>query len=151
MEPQRRMLEQLGVNGMSSDEGEKVDSGVQYRIYAPRWRAPMLTPWLRVFDALYLDFRMGDDSRDHRGNLPRRRVPTRLESSSRKFVAGLPINAYRADWLEEQLDVANIVHPSPECRYTHDPHLVQYVFPPSPLVYLCHLHASRLAYRRFTA
>ena len=107
----------------------------------------MLTPWLRVFDALYLDHRMGNDSGDQRGNLPQRRIATRLESPSATFVAGLPINAYRTDWLEEQLDVTNRVHPSPENRYTHDPHLAQYVFP--PLVHPCHLHASRLAYRRF--
>ena len=144
MEPQRRMLDELGIDGMSSDEGEKVNNGIQYRIYAPRWRARMVTPWLRVFDSLYLDYRMGDNSGDQRGTLPRRRVPTRLESSSRKYVPGLPINAYRTDWLEEQLDITNLVHPAPAKRYQHDPDLFQYVsFPPPPHPYTGVAHALR--------
>jgi hypothetical protein len=125
MEPQRRLLEQLGIDGMSSDEGEDIDTGRQYRIYAPRWRAPILTPWIRIFDLLYLHRRTGDDSGDQRGTLPRRRVAGRIASSSSKYVPGLPINAYRADWLDEQLDVANLVHPAPACQYNHDPDLVQ--------------------------
>ena len=69
---QRRLLEQLGTDGMSSDEREDTETGKQYRIYVPKWRAPILTPWVRVFDLLYLHRRMGDDSGDQRGNLPRR-------------------------------------------------------------------------------
>ena len=125
MGPQRRLLEQLGTDGMSSDEREDTETGKQYRIYVPKWRAPILTPWVRVFDLLYLHRCMGDDSGDQRGNLPRRRVAGRVASSSTKFVPGLPINAYRTDWLDEQLDVPNIVHPAPECQYNHDPDLVQ--------------------------
>ena len=131
MEPQRQMLEALGVDGMSSDEGEKVDDGIQYRILTPRWRAPMLTPWLRMFDVIYRHHRLEDSSGDMRGTLPRRRVATSAESSSRKFVPGLPMNAYKTSWLEEQLDIANIVHPAPQAKYTHDPQLVQYVLPPN--------------------
>lgn len=125
MEPQRRMLEALGVHGMSSDEEEKVEGQIQYRILAPRWRAPMLTPWLRTFDAIYRYYRLEDNGNDMRGTMPRRRIPTTVESTSRGFVAGLPINAYKTNWLEEQLDVTNIVHPSPVARYTHDPQLLQ--------------------------
>ena len=125
MEPQRHMLEELGIDGMSSDEGENVATGRQYRIYVPRWRAPMLTPWIRFFDTLYLYRRTGDDDGDQRGNMPRTRVPTRLQSTSRKYVAGLPINAYSTDWLEEQLDIQNLVHPTPEIIYHHDPDLTQ--------------------------
>ena len=123
------MLEALGIDGMSSDEEEKVSSGIQYRIRTPRWRAPILTPWLRIFDALYVYHRTENDDGDRRGALPRRRVATTLESTSRKFVSNLPINAYRTDWLEEQLDVANVVHPTPAAKYTHDPQLAQYVLP----------------------
>lgn len=125
MEPQRRLLEQLGIDGMSSDEGENVETGRQYRIYVPRWRAPIITPWVRVFDLLYLLRRTGNDSGDRRGNLPRRRVAGRIASSSTNFVPGLPINAYKVDWLDEQLDVANLVHPSTACQYNHDPDLVE--------------------------
>lgn len=119
------MLEALGVNGMSSDEEEIVEDGKQYRILTPRWRAPLLTPWLRMFDALYRYHRLQDDGSDMRGTMPRRRVPTTTESTSRGFIAGLPINAYKTNWLEEQLNVANIVHPAPAAKYIHDPRLAQ--------------------------
>ena len=127
MEPQRKMLVDLGVNGMSSDEEEKVLDGVQYRIQLPRWRAPNLTAWLRMFDAIHQYYRFENGANDMCGSLPRRRVATSTESQSRKFVSGLPINAYKASWLEEQLDVSNIVHPTPEIRYWHDENLIQYV------------------------
>lgn len=119
------MLKDLGVNGMSSDEEERIEGGIQYRILAPRWRAPMLAPWLRTFDAIYRYHRLEDNGNDMRGTLPRRRIPTTVESTSRRFIAGLPINAYKTSWLEEQLDIVNVVHPSPAAKYTHDPQLLQ--------------------------
>ena len=119
------MLEALGVDGMSSDEEEKVQDGIQYRILTPGWRAPMLTPWLRMFDAIYRHYRLENHANDMRGAFPRRRVATSAESASRRFVAGLPINAYRTTWLERQLDIANRVHPAPTAKYTHDPQLAQ--------------------------
>ncbi|KAF9642160.1 hypothetical protein BDM02DRAFT_3105986 [Thelephora ganbajun] len=136
MAPQQQMLEVLGVDGMSSDEEEKVEDGIQYQILTPRWRAPMLTPWLRMFDAIYRHHRLEDNASDMRGSLPRRRVATSSESTSKRFVPGLPINAYRTDWLEGQLDIANVVHPAPGAKYTHDPQLAQYVLTP------CHILSS---------
>jgi hypothetical protein len=127
MEPQRQMLEDLGVDGMSSDEEEEVGDGIQYRILAPKWRSPMLTPWLRIFDILYQHNRLENNSNDKRGAFPRRRVapPVWTWSTSKRFVSGLPINAYRTEWLEEQFDVANAVHPAPAAVYRHDPQLAQ--------------------------
>ncbi|KAF9642613.1 hypothetical protein BDM02DRAFT_3132972 [Thelephora ganbajun] len=61
-----------------------------------------------------------------RGALPQRRVATSAESTSRRFVPGLPINAYRTDWLEEQLDTTNVVHPALVAKYTHDPQLAHH-------------------------
>lgn len=127
MEPQRRMLEAMGVDGMSSDEEEKVADGIQYRILAPRWRSPNVTPWLRMFDTIYRYYRLEENTNDMRGALPRRRVPTTTESTSRRFVPGLPINTYDTGWLEEQLDISNVVHPTPPIKYLHDPKLAQYV------------------------
>lgn len=122
------MLDDLGIDGMSSDEEERIDDGVQYRILVPRWRSPNLTPWLRQFDEIYLYYRHEKNSRDLRGTFPRRRLPSSVWSTSRKFVAGLPINAYRTDWLDAQLDIPNIVHPAPPITYSHDPDLAQQVF-----------------------
>jgi hypothetical protein len=125
MRPQRRMLDALGIDGMSSDEEENVADGVQYRIQAPRWRSMTVTPWLRVFDGLHVYNRLQKNSKDMRGAWPRRRLPTTVQSASRGFVSGLPINAYRTRWLEEQLDIANTVHPSPAAAYLHDPQLAE--------------------------
>lgn len=130
MAPQRRMLEDLGVEGMSSDEEVKTQEGTRYLVLIPKWRAPVLTPWLRIFDALYLRYRNQRVHGDQRGCLPRRRNASAKESTSRKFVPGLPVNAYRTDWLEQQFDIANIVHPAPAQQYTHDPALAEYVLIP---------------------
>lgn len=121
------MLDALGVDGMSSDEEEVVEGGVQYRILTPRWRSAILGPWLRVFDVLHQHDRLENNSNDKRGAFPRRRVapPAGTLSASRRFVPGLPINAYRTEWLEEQLDITNVVHPAPVAGYQHDPQLVQ--------------------------
>lgn len=119
------MIQALGIDGMSSDEEEVLADGVQYRIQTPRWRAEMVTPWLRMFDAIYRYHRLENHTGDMRGTFPRRRIPTTTESTSRKFVPGLPINAYKTQWLEEQLDIPNIVHPAPAVRFTHDPQLQQ--------------------------
>lgn len=124
------MLEELGVDGMSSDEEAITAEGKKYLVLVPRWRAAVLTPWLRVFDSLYLRYRTMAEHGDQRGCMPRRRYASRKESASRKFVPGLPINAYRADWLTTQLDVANMVHPSAEKLYHHDDQLAQYVLLP---------------------
>ena len=123
------MLEELGIDGMSSDEEVITPEGKKYFILTPQWRAPIVMPWLRVFDALYHRQRTLAVHGDQRGCMPRQRYtphPVRV-STSRRFVPGLPINAYRVDWLERQLDVANVVHPSAEKGYTHDPYLAEYV------------------------
>jgi hypothetical protein len=127
MEPQQQMLEALGINGMSSDEEETVSNGIQYQIRPPRWRAPMVTPWLRMFDSIYIYHRTENNDGDRRGSMPRRQVSTTVESTSRKFVSGLPINAYKIEWLEEQLDLVNVVHPTSPIDYEHDPDLAQCV------------------------
>jgi hypothetical protein len=119
------MLDDMGVDGMSSDEEERVEGSVQYRILAPRWRSPTLTPWLRMFDMLHQHHRLEDNSQDMRGAFPRRRVPGSASSNSKRFVPGLPINVYRTEWLERQLDVPNVVHPAPAAVYSHDPQLAE--------------------------
>jgi len=127
------MLEGLGVDGMSSDEEVKTSEGKRYVILIPKWRAPVLALWLRVFDSLYLHHRNRAEHGDQRGCMPRKRETSAKESTSGMFVPGLPINAYRGDWLERQIDVPNIVHPSAEQLYTHDPDLALYVLVPSSI------------------
>ena len=124
------MLEGLGVDGMSSNEEVKTTKGKKYFVLIPKWRAPMLTPWLRIFDSLYLRHRNREEHGDQRGSMPRKRYACNKESTSRKFIPGLPINAYRPDWLEQQLDVTNVIHPSDPQPYTHHPQLAQCVLIP---------------------
>ena len=134
MQQQRIMLEALGPDGMSSDEEVITPEGKKYFILVSKWRAPFLTPWLRIFDSLYLRHRNQQEHGDQRGCLPRKRYASTRVSTSQKWVPGLPVNAYRLDWLEQQLDVANVVHPSPEQLYTHDPLLAQYVLTPHAIL-----------------
>ena len=123
MERQRRMLEDLGIDGMSSDEEEIANGRKLYLILTPEWRDPILVPWLRIFDGLVLYHRREADAVDGQGRMPRQRVTTNLFSASKRFVSGLPINAYKKEWLAKQLDIQNVIHPRPEERYTHDPAL----------------------------
>lgn len=125
MEPQRRMLEDLGIDGMSSDEEEAVNGQKRYLITPPQWRMPFVGVWLRVFDGLCIHRRLEGDAADGRGRLPRDRIATNRFSTSKKFVPGLPINAYRKSWLDKQLDVKNVIHPAPELLYHHDPALAE--------------------------
>jgi len=87
MEPQRRMLEDLGVDDMSSDEEVKGREGKQYLILALRWRAPALTFWLRIFDSLYLHHRNREEHGDQlchgEGRVPLSKAPH--EGSSLAF------------------------------------------------------------------
>jgi len=124
------MLEALGVDGMSSDEEVRTQEGKNYFILVSKWRAPVLGPWLRIFDSLYLRHRNREAHGDQRGCLPRRRIVSAKQSTSQKFVPSLPINAYRVDWLEQQLDVPNIVHPAAPQQYTHDSQISEYVLSP---------------------
>ena len=134
------MLEDLGVDGMSSDEEVKTLEGKKFFILIPKWRAPMLTPWIRVFDSLYLRHRNQQVNGDQRGCMPHKRHTCSKLSTSRTFVPGLPINAYRSNWLEQQPDVANVVHPSPHKTYTHDPQLAQCVLvPPTTFTHKSHV------------
>ena len=143
------MLEDLGVDGMSSDEEVKTSQGKEYFALAPRWRAPSLTFWLRIFDSLYLRHRHRAEHGDQRGCFPRIREASTRESTSRKFVPGLPLNAYKADWLEQQFDVPNTIHPSVPRPYSHDPELAQCVLVP-PIIFPTGLMSySRLALAPF--
>ncbi|KAJ7074937.1 hypothetical protein B0H15DRAFT_792452, partial [Mycena belliarum] len=125
------MLEELGVDGMSSDESDVEDHGinVQYYIISPLWRARRLAGWLRVFDALYNILRK-NSSRASRapGAFPRNRKVTSRKSKSRKFVAGLPINVYDSQWIDSDVlrkyDLRATAEPY---DFTHQDDIMEYV------------------------
>lgn len=124
------MLEQLGPDGMSSDEseGEDFDGQQRYMVFQPRFRSELVTVWLRVFDALHAIRRK--TASDKRGAWPRLRV-TDVDrySESTKFVPELPINAYRAEWLAARVsrgDIDFTVRPSPEeFDFSHDQRILE--------------------------
>ncbi|KAF8880278.1 hypothetical protein BD779DRAFT_1675976 [Infundibulicybe gibba] len=133
------MLQRLGTDGMSSDESEDEDTHIRsaarldnprFKILEPRWRARQLTIWLRVIDSIHLvSRRCGDKSA--RGAYPRLRISNERApeySKSKKFVKGLPENAYDTIWLHEQYDAYVNVRPSPE-RYdfNHSGELFEYI------------------------
>jgi hypothetical protein len=113
------LLQQLGVEGMSSDKSEHDDltGHPRFFVLCPIWRAKELTSWLRMFNSVHMiERRSGDDGR---GAYPRLRIlatPQRL-SGTNKFVSGLPINAYDPSWLARQNDANRYVRHSKEEDY----------------------------------
>lgn len=112
------MLERLGVDGMSSDESDSDDlprtrrERVKFKVLTPRWRNPELSDWLHTFDTVYWVYRR--DKGPSRGEHPRHRlhnVRSPRFSAGKKYVPGLPINAYSETWLENRRDVDFAVCP----------------------------------------
>lgn len=113
---------------MSSDEEEQVGRKKQWRILAPRWRSARVTGWLRYFDAIYDQVRGEGGLSDFRGPVPRYRASARTTSENKRFVPGLPGNAYRQGWLESLVDVDNVVRPTANVSWTHDPVIIEWVY-----------------------
>ena len=118
---QQKMLDRLGVSGMSSDETSDGDGTKHFRILKPQWRSELVTAWLRFFDALYNRARRDRLFGSDRGALPRDRKSAKRYSDNKNFVVGLPLNAYRDRWLNAQVDIENIVQPGPSVPWGHEP------------------------------
>lgn len=124
------MLERLGVQGMSSDESDREElprnprarlETPHFYVHSPRWRATRLTTWLHIFDAAHTVYRRSGEA-GLRGAYPRLRVQNMenpVFSSSKKFVRGLPLNAYDQQWLASRNDVPFTIQPAME-RYDFD-------------------------------
>ena len=127
LERQRQLLDELGPDGMSSDEERGTGPAQQYDILVPAWRSRAVTAWLRVFDYLYITARRDGILRDYRGSYPRSRVheDDGTVSASRRFVPRLPRNAYDEGWLRKQVDAKTVVRPRPDVEYYHDPKIVE--------------------------
>ncbi|KAJ7185965.1 hypothetical protein C8R46DRAFT_881283 [Mycena filopes] len=138
------MLEQLGVDGMSSDESGDEDHRLEYKILAPVWRASEVAPWIRVFDTVHNILRIAGDPQTAmlQGAFPHRRILGHRKSSSKKFVPGLPQNLYDQDWVAREQLTQYVLYPSPDAYdFTHQPDVIQFV----PL--LLELPASHLSFR----
>ncbi|KAJ7078370.1 hypothetical protein C8R43DRAFT_910409, partial [Mycena crocata] len=126
-----KMLEELGVDGMSSDESQKEDNArtPEYHILAPSWRARRVAPWLRMFDSLHHILRKEGEAAVSRGGWPRYRKITQKKSSSSKFVAGLPRNFYDSRWIEsDALRKYDLRADAVPYDFTHDDDIMKFVF-----------------------
>ncbi|RPD73846.1 hypothetical protein L226DRAFT_571764 [Lentinus tigrinus ALCF2SS1-7] len=101
LRPHIKILQRLGVNGMSSDEEEEGAPFVRYRVLIKPWRSEAVTKFLRALDALHRRYRKTGGSGSKRGSPPRLRCLSTEESTS-KEVPRLPINAYNERWYSEQ-------------------------------------------------
>lgn len=105
---------------MSSDEERIVGHHTQYEIIDPAWRSDVVTAWLRIFDALYLHGKRTGMYGNQHSSTPRMRVSSGKQSTSGKFVAGLPRNAYDDTWFDSQAHAEYTIQPGPPVRYFHD-------------------------------
>ncbi|KAH7908180.1 hypothetical protein BJ138DRAFT_1013312 [Hygrophoropsis aurantiaca] len=128
------MLE-LGADGMSSDESDHSTGRGEatYRILQKRWRAPELTQYLRVLDALHLRLRYRGEWDASSGSWPHFRTSS-SKISQRPPPTHLPVNFYADDWhnactsfVQDTLYVQppkhNLVHPKPVLEYVPHPSL----------------------------
>ncbi|OCH85279.1 hypothetical protein OBBRIDRAFT_740156 [Obba rivulosa] len=101
LKPHAAMLQEFGVDGMSSDESEQEDkhNKVHYHVLIKPWRSPQVTPWLRAFDAVYFRSRINSTGGNTRGAFPHMRMIGPRVSSARGAVPGLLLNAYSPSWL----------------------------------------------------
>jgi len=95
-----RMIDDLTMNGMSSDESDLDDDKRPiYRVRKRSWRAKVITEWMIVID----DFMNTTDSSGHirAGNPPRKRVRSNDAPVSRRDpTVGCPKNYYRNEFLK---------------------------------------------------
>ena len=96
-----KILQRLGINGMSSDEEDEGTPFVRYRVLKKPWRSEAVTTFLRTLDALHRRYRKTGGSGSKRGSPPRLRY-LGTEESTTKEVSRLPINAYAPDWYAKQ-------------------------------------------------
>ncbi|KAF8069286.1 hypothetical protein FPV67DRAFT_1415389 [Lyophyllum atratum] len=140
LEKHTRMIQQLGVDGMSSDESDNEDArqdrriGAQrpkFRVLLPQWRAREMTQWLHVFDSVYNATRRIVGAT--KGDYPRIRHHndrTPWVTRSDHFVPDLPLCAYRQEWLDSHGTgfVEMAVRPTGDAyQFTHDNELIRQV------------------------
>ncbi|KAG6836574.1 hypothetical protein H0H93_006598 [Arthromyces matolae] len=107
-----RLIQQLGVEGMSSDESDHEEAihnntvgslRPRYEIILPRWRAVELSRWLHIFDSVYSVARRSQGP--SRGDHPRIRhfdAANVRFSLTNSFVTHLPRCLYRPEWLRDR-------------------------------------------------
>jgi len=122
------ILEQLGPQGMSSDESDHEEAtqdrmlrtrSPRYLVCLPRWRAGSLSDWLHIFNSAYIsDHRVNGASR---GDFPclyaHDLQDPHLSKHPSKAIPGLPKNAYDPTWLSWQ---RNFAYRKEDYAFIHD-------------------------------
>ncbi|KAI0735723.1 hypothetical protein C8Q76DRAFT_611391 [Earliella scabrosa] len=94
------VLQRLGPEGMSSDESDMDNGRKVYKVLIKSWRAPILTPWLSVFDSIAsLERTNAINGMDGRGAQFRERRRSSEVDDRSPPVGRLFSNAYNEDWL----------------------------------------------------
>ncbi|OBZ77588.1 hypothetical protein A0H81_02217 [Grifola frondosa] len=120
------ILQDLGVDGMSSDESEHENGVIQYRVLIKSWRNPVLTPWLRTFDAAYRKDRLSGPSQSTRGAHPHLRLASQ-KVDLRAPVIRLPFNAYNYEWLKglSAFELESLAPQHREYEFLHTPAMME--------------------------
>ncbi|KAH7908028.1 hypothetical protein BJ138DRAFT_974978, partial [Hygrophoropsis aurantiaca] len=98
------MVEQLGRDGMSSDESDHGSRGSEavYVISSKEWRSNAVTDWLRTLDALHIRLRYNGTWQASQGAWPHCRTPSLRKISSKREVKALPRDFYSSNWLKSR-------------------------------------------------
>ena len=132
LQTHQTIIEQLGVDGMSSDESDHdalpadpfEPQNPQYHVLPPKFRAKELHSFLTALDRFYIQDRKVTNALQ--GNFPRHRIfDPRSPSCSHKplYIDGLPINAYDPQWLQEHPGVTPAQTPY---NFSYDPSIFAY-------------------------
>ena len=78
-----KILQRLGIDGMSSDEEDEGAPFIRYRVLKKTWRSEAVTTFLRALDALHRRYRKTGGSGSKRGSPPRLRCLCPKESTSK--------------------------------------------------------------------
>jgi hypothetical protein len=91
-----RVIEDLGVAGMSSDESGKENGQKVFRVRRKFWRAAALGPFLHTIDRVT---NLKNDVVGGNASQKFQRLPGGPDSSYGPVVSKLPVNFYDAAWL----------------------------------------------------
>ena len=122
------ILEQLGPQGMSSDESDHEEAtrdrmlgtcSPRYLVSLPRWRAESLSNWLHVFDSAYISDRRVNGA--SRGDFPHlwahNAQDLHFSNHPFKAVLGLLKNTYDSAWILSQ---RNFTYEKDDYAFIHD-------------------------------
>ncbi|KAF8576183.1 hypothetical protein K439DRAFT_1540845 [Ramaria rubella] len=120
-----QVLENLGVDGMSSDESTIKDDECVYVIFKKPWRSAAVTLWLLDIDSVHLNLRVTDSGCVTGGNWP---CSDSMHNSKRLLVKGLSKTLYNADWLSTPEKIEDLNAHSELYDLSHSDTIAQYVY-----------------------